>query len=55
MAQSSSGLTVTLADFDGDGRQDAFLPGWGGDRLLHATTGGFSRTGAETVLSYNFV
>jgi len=50
VAQSSSGLTVTLADFDGDGRQDAFLPGWGGDRLLHATTGGFSRTGAETVL-----
>ena len=30
---SSHGLTVTLADFTGDGKADAFLPGWGGDRF----------------------
>ncbi len=29
----NSGLTVTLADFSGDGAPDAFLPGWGFDAL----------------------
>lgn len=30
----SNGLTVILADFNGDGARDAFLPGWSGDTLL---------------------
>lgn len=31
VAGHSSGLTVVLADFNGDGSRDAFLPGWGRD------------------------
>jgi len=34
VAAFSNGLSVTLADFDGDGRLDAFLPGWGADNLF---------------------
>lgn len=33
VAGSSHGLTVTMADLTGDGWADAFIPGWGGDRL----------------------
>lgn len=33
VAGKTSGLTVTLADFTGDGHPDAFLPGWGMDVL----------------------
>lgn len=33
VADKSNGLTVTLADFNGDGAADAFLPGWGVDSL----------------------
>lgn len=33
LAEKSNGLTVTLADFTGDGAPDAFLPGWGRDSL----------------------
>jgi len=32
-AERTNGLTVVLADFNGDGSRDAFLPGWGGDTL----------------------
>ena len=34
LGDKSNGLTVTLADFTGDGAPDAFLPGWGGDSLF---------------------
>lgn len=33
VADRSNGLTITLADFSGDGAPDAFLPGWGRDAL----------------------
>jgi hypothetical protein len=31
VSEYSSGLSVVLADFSGDGHRDAFLPGWGRD------------------------
>jgi enediyne biosynthesis protein E4 len=33
VGDKNNGLTVTLADFNGDGAPEAFLPGWGGDSL----------------------
>lgn len=35
VADKNNGLTVTLADFNGDGTPDAFLPGWGIDSLYY--------------------
>jgi hypothetical protein len=31
VSEYSSGLSVVMADFNGDGHRDAFLPGWGRD------------------------
>ena len=52
VAGNSSGLTVTLADFNGDGRLDAFLPGWGRDVLFNnAGDKGFVDRTAEAGLA----
>ena len=54
VAGHSSGLSVVLADFSGDGHREAFLPGWGRDLFFtNNGRGDFVETSKAAGLTHN--